>query len=168
MDDRLIAFIILLAVIVQRLAELMLAKRNTAFLKETYNAYEVGAEHYPFMILLHTSWIMAVGYCVYATEEIVWPWIGVVVALQVGRFWVLSTLGRFWTTRVIIVPDMPMIRKGPYRFLNHPNYWVVAGEIASLPLAFGGWETALIFSVLNALMLFVRIRVESRANQLRT
>ena len=92
-----------------------------------------------------------------------WWLLGLFAALQVGRAWVIWSLGRLWTTRVITVPDEPLVQRGPYRFLRHPNYAVVAGEIAVLPLVFGAWEIAVVFSVLNAAMLWHRIAVEEAA-----
>jgi len=83
--------------------------------------------------------------------------------LQGLRVWVLATLGRYWTTRIITLPGAPLVRRGPYRWLRHPNYVVVAGEIAVLPLAFGAWQIAVVFSLANALVLWIRIRSEERA-----
>jgi methyltransferase len=85
--------------------------------------------------------------------------------LQVARYWTIASLGRYWTTRVIVVPGAPAVRRGPYRFMRHPNYAVVAGEIAVLPLVFGAWRIALVFSVLNAAILAHRIRVEDAARR---
>jgi methyltransferase len=90
-------------------------------------------------------------------------WLGLFVLIEIGRIWVLASLGSRWTTRIIVLPDAPLVRRGPYRWLNHPNYVVVVAEIAVLPLAFGLWRLALIFSVLNAILLSVRIRAENRA-----
>ena len=90
-------------------------------------------------------------------------WLAIFVLLQIGRVWVLTTLGPRWTTRIIVLPDAPLVRRGPYRFVNHPNYVVVVGEIAALPLVFGLWQVALVFTLLNGAVLWVRIREENRA-----
>jgi methyltransferase len=90
-------------------------------------------------------------------------WLALFVLLEIGRIWVLASLGRRWTTRIIVLPDAPLVRRGPYRFVSHPNYVVVAAEIAVLPLVFGLWQVALIFTLLNAAVLTVRIRAENRA-----
>jgi methyltransferase len=90
-------------------------------------------------------------------------WLALFVLIEIGRIWVLASLGRRWTTRIIVLPDAPLVRRGPYRFVSHPNYVVVAAEIAVLPLVFGLWQVALIFTLLNAAVLTVRIRAENRA-----
>jgi methyltransferase len=90
-------------------------------------------------------------------------WLTIFVLLEAARVWVMTSLGRRWTTRIIILPGAPLVRKGPYRFVDHPNYLVVAGEIAALPLVFGLWPAALIFTLLNAAALTIRIREESSA-----
>jgi methyltransferase len=90
-------------------------------------------------------------------------WLALFVLLLLARFWVIATLGPRWTTRIIVIPDAPLVKEGPYRFLNHPNYWVVIGEIAVLPLVFGLPWVALVFSILNAAALTIRIREENRA-----
>jgi methyltransferase len=91
------------------------------------------------------------------------PWLAIFVALQLLRFWTIASLGRFWATRVLTLPGAPLIRRGPYRFVNHPNYLIVAAEIAVLPLAFGAWRLAAIFTVVNATLLCWRICVENAA-----
>jgi len=98
-----------------------------------------------------------------ADTAVRWPFLGLFLVLQVGRFWVLWHLGRFWTTRIITLPGAPLVAGGPYRFCRHPNYVVVVGEIATLPLALGQWPVALLFSLLNAAILIERIRVENAA-----
>jgi methyltransferase len=90
-------------------------------------------------------------------------WLALFVLIELGRIWVLATLGRRWTTRIIVLPGEALVRRGPYRFVNHPNYWVVIGEIAVLPLVFGLWPVALIFTLLNAAVLAIRIREENEA-----
>ena len=151
--------IIVLLVAAQRLAELGLAAHNTRRLL-SQGGQEVGARHYPLIVLLHGGWLVALFVSVAAGTPVSWPLIGVFVALQAARLWVIATLGRFWTTRIITIPGAPLVRTGPYRWLRHPNYWIVSAEMAVLPLAFGAWTVALSGSVLNALVLRHRIRVE--------
>ena len=113
--------------------------------------------------MLHGAWLVAVFALVPPEAPVSWPLLALYGLLQVGRAWVLVTLGRYWTTRVITVPGAPLVRRGPYRLMRHPNYLVLAGEIAVLPLAFGAWEIALVFSLANAALLAWRIRVEDAA-----
>jgi methyltransferase len=153
---------VLAFVTVQRLAELALAERNTRRLK-SQGAREVGAAHYPLFVVMHASWLVALAVFVPWRTEPVWWLIGLFALLQLGRVWVIATLGLYWTTRIITLEEAPVVTGGPFRFVRHPNYLVVAGEIAVLPLAFGAWEIALIWSVLNAALLFHRIRVEDAA-----
>jgi methyltransferase len=154
--------VLVLLVAVQRLAEVAYARRNERRLRAE-GGYERGARHYPLFFLLHGSWLAALWLLVPADAMPNWPLLALFALLQVGRLWVISTLGRFWTTRVITVPGAPLVRRGPYRLCRHPNYAIVAGEIAVLPLAFGAWEIALVFSALNALLLRHRISVEEAA-----
>jgi len=149
-------------VVLQRLAELALAARNTRRLLAR-GGREAGAGHYPLMVLLHAGWLIGLGLSTPLDREPSWPLLGAYLLLQAARVWVIASLGPYWTTRIITVDDAPLVRSGPYRFVRHPNYWVVAAEIAVLPLAFGNWPVAVIFSVLNALMLRHRIRVEQDA-----
>jgi len=155
------AIIILAFVTLQRLAELVLSARNTARLRAR-GAYEAGAGHYPLMVLLHAAWLG--GLWVLARDL---PANGVLIALyaalQLLRIWVIASLGERWTTRIIVPPGAKLVRSGPYRFVSHPNYLVVAAEIALLPLVFGLVEYAVIFSILNGILLLWRIRAEDRA-----
>ena len=111
-------------------------------------------------MLLHTAWLLAVLWLLPAPLEISWPWLAIFVLLQAARIWVISSLGPYWTTRIISVPGAPLVRRGPYRFVRHPNYLVVAGEILALPLAFHEIPVAIFFSLANAAILFWRIREE--------
>jgi methyltransferase len=154
-----IAYAIIFLVVLQRLAELVLANRNTKRLK-AQGAVEIGARHYPLIVLLHTAWLLAVLWLLPAPLEISWPWLAIFVLLQAARIWVISSLGPYWTTRIISVPGAPLVRRGPYRFVRHPNYLVVAGEILALPLAFHEISVAIFFSLANAAILFWRIREE--------
>lgn len=156
-------FLWLLAfVVVQRLAELALARHNTRRLL-AQGGLEIGARHYPLFILLHGSWLLALAVIVPWSTPPSWTLVAIFLVLQALRVWVVASLGRFWTTRIITVANAPLIRRGPYRLLRHPNYWIVVGEIAVLPLAFGAWHIALVWSALNALLLWHRIRIENAA-----
>ena len=156
-----LAAIILALVTLQRLFELWLSNRNTQRLIAR-GAHEMGARHYPFIVLVHVFWLATLWW-VAPGRPISWFWLAIYVLLQLARTWVISTLGDRWTTRIIVLADEPLVRRGPYRFVNHPNYVVVVGEIAVLPLVFGFWDVALIFSLLNAAALSIRIREENRA-----
>ncbi len=155
------ALVILAFVTAQRLAELVIARRNTRALLAR-GAYEVAPGHYPLIVAVHAGWLAALWWLA-PGRDVLWPLIALFALLQAGRVWVLATLGPRWTTRIIILPGAPLVTGGPFRFLSHPNYAVVIAEIAVLPLAFGLWEVALIFSLLNAAVLTIRIRAENRA-----
>lgn len=146
----------------QRLWELSLADRNTRRLLAG-GAVEVGSAHYPLFILLHGSWLAAIAMVTPWTTVPRFSWLALYVVLQFGRLWVISTLGRFWTTRIITLSGAPLVRRGPYRFVRHPNYLVASLEIAVLPLAFGHIWIMLVWSAANALLVAWRIRVEDRA-----
>ncbi len=145
-----------------RLAELAYARRNTRRLLAE-GASEAAPGHYPLMVGLHAAWLTALAVFVPAGRLPDFRLLGLFVVLLAGRLWVITSLGPYWTTRIVTLPGRPLIRRGPYRFLRHPNYAVVAGEIAVLPLAFGAWRLALGFSVANGLLLAWRIRSEDRA-----
>ena len=156
-----VAAIILALVTLQRLGELVLAQVNTKRLMAR-GAVEVGAAHYPLIVAVHAAWLTALW--IYGRDQDVnWLLIGVFVVLQMLRVWVLATLGSRWTTRIILLPGEPLISTGPYRFIAHPNYAVVVGELAVLPLALHLPVLALVFSALNAAVLTIRIRTEVRA-----
>jgi methyltransferase len=161
------AYAILGVVAGQRLGELVIANRNTRALIAR-GAVEVGASHYPYIVLLHAGWLVALtAWVAMHVPRISLPLLIVFVALQAARLWILWALGPFWTTRIITLPDAPLIRRGPYRFLRHPNYLVVVLEIAVLPLVFGAWTVAALFSILNAAVLYVRVRSENEVLALR-
>ena len=149
-------------VTLERVIELLLSRRNTARLLAD-GAREVGAGHYLLIVAVHAGWILSLWVTVPVSAPISWPWLVLYLVLECGRAWVMVTLGRYWTTRIIHVADAPLVRSGPYRFLRHPNYVIVCGEIAVLPLVFGLWQIALVFSWLNAAVLAWRIRVENIA-----
>ena len=162
-----LAVLILALVTLQRIGELWLSNRNTRRLLGR-GAREVGAGHYPLIVAVHALWLITLWWLA-PTRPVDGFWLALYVLLQLARIWVLASLGERWTTRIIVPPDAPLVRRGPYRFVNHPNYVVVTGEIAVLPLAFGLWPVALLFTLLNAAVLATRIREESRAlSSLRT
>ncbi len=153
--------IILALVTLQRLSELVIAQRNTRALLAR-GAMEVGASHYPLIVLLHAAWL--IGLWILARDRAVnIPLILVFVVLQAFRVWILATLGPRWTTRIIVLPGEALVARGPYRLIPHPNYAVVVAEIAVLPLAFGLVWYAVIFSILNAIVLTIRISAENKA-----
>jgi methyltransferase len=152
--------LILALVTLQRLGELWLSKRNTRRLLEQ-GAREYAPGHYPLIVAVHTLWLGALWWFA-PGRPIDGLWLALFVLIEIVRIWVLATLGARWTTRIIVLRDAPLVRGGPYRWVDHPNYLVVAGEIAVLPLVFGLWQLALIFSLLNAAVLTIRIRQENR------
>jgi methyltransferase len=155
------AELILALVTAQRGAELLISRHNTQRLL-TRGAVEVAPGHYPLMVALHASWLIALW--VFGHDQAVNPIaLAAYLVLQGGRAWVMLTLGARWTTGIIVLPNQPLISRGPYRLLRHPNYAVVAGEIAVLPLMLGLPWIAAIFTALNALVLLIRIRAENRA-----
>ncbi|HTT97846.1 MAG TPA: isoprenylcysteine carboxylmethyltransferase family protein [Rhizomicrobium sp.] len=157
-----LAYIIIALVVVQRLAELVYAERNTKNLLAR-GAIEVGRAHYPLIVLLHAAWLIAIVVQLPPDPPINFILLGIFIVLQALRVWVLATLGPYWTTRIINLPGAPLVRRGPYRLLRHPNYTVVCGEIAVLPLVFGEIWVAVVFTILNALVLAWRIRQENQA-----
>ncbi|MCX5520201.1 hypothetical protein OSH10_17305 [Kaistia defluvii] len=156
------AYWLLLAVALQRFVELWRARRNTRRLLAR-GGREVGREHYPLIVTLHTLWLLTLALMTAPNPPVNWGLIGVFGLLQVVRLWVLITLGGYWTTRIITLDDAPLLRKGPYRFLRHPNYVVVALEIPLLALILNLPVVALVFGMLNLLVLWMRIRIENRA-----
>jgi methyltransferase len=155
------AIAILAFVTLQRLAELILARENTRRLL-AMGAVEYGRGHYPLIVAVHASWLISLWWLA-PGRPIHWPFLLLFALLQLGRLWVIRTLGGRWTTRIIVLPNAPLVTDGPFRFVSHPNYLIVIGEIAVLPLVFGLWELALLFSALNAFVLTVRVRAENRA-----
>jgi methyltransferase len=152
---------VLALVTLQRIGELVLARHNTARLR-SQGAVEVGASHYPLVVALHAAWLAGLWLLAWDEPPNV-SLLAVFGVLQILRLWVLASLGPRWTTRILILPGVPLVREGPYRYLRHPNYAVVAAEIAILPLAFGLVWYALAFSALNAAILVVRIKAEDEA-----
>ena len=147
--------------IVQRLIELCFAQLNTRRLRGM-GGIEFGAAHYPLIVILHATWI--VGLLILGHDRVIDPfWLSIFIVLQIGRLWVIASLGRRWTTRVIVLPGAATIARGPYRWLQHPNYLIVALEVAVVPLALGLPVFAYIFSAANAALLAYRIRIENEA-----
>lgn len=156
-----LSILILAFVTLARLAELVWAERNTRRLMAR-GAVEVGDEHYPIIVGLHAAWLAGLWWWGWnRPADLIW--LSVFVVLQVLRVWTLASLGERWTTRIIVLAGEPLVRRGPYRFFPHPNYAVVVGEIAVLPLVFHMPAYAALFSALNASILWVRIGAESRA-----
>jgi len=155
------AWLLVGLVALQRLAELFIARRNTRRLLAE-GGVEIGAGHYPLIVLTHVTWLAAVLVLVPPQAPVNWSLLGLFVLLQLARAWVLVSLGQFWTTRIITAPGLPLVRRGPYRYLRHPNYVIVVAEIAILPLIFSAWWIALAFSVLNGILLVHRVRIENR------
>ena len=155
------AVILLALVTAERLGELWLAQRNTAALLKQ-GAVEMAPQHYTLIVLLHSFWLAGLWLLGW-DQPVNLLWLAVFLVLQVLRVWVLATLGRRWTTRIIVLPGEQLVATGPYRWLTHPNYVVVIGEIAVLPLCLGLPWYALAFSLANAAVLTVRIRAENAA-----
>jgi methyltransferase len=152
---------ILALVTAQRLGELVVARRNTRRLLAN-GGVEHGAGHYPLIVALHGAWLLGLWALAWDRPANL-AWLAVYVALEALRAWVLLSLGSRWTTRIIAVPGETLVRRGPYRFVSHPNYLVVVGEIAVLPLVFGLPAFAAAFSLANAAILWIRIRAENAA-----
>jgi methyltransferase len=158
---------LLLLTAAERGAELLIGRRNAAWSLER-GGVERGRGHWPFMVTLHAALLLG---CAFETRFAApaflpwlgWPMLALALACQGLRWWCIASLGRRWNPRVIVIPGMPPVRGGPYRFFAHPNYVAVVLEGVSLPLIHGAWRTALLFSVLNAALLTVRIRCENQA-----
>jgi methyltransferase len=161
-------FTVLIALVgVERIAELVVSTRNAAW-SMARGGREYGQGHFPPMVVLHTGLLAGALVEVWVADrpfvpELGWPMLAVVVAAQGLRWWCIGTLGRRWNTRIIIVPGLPLVGAGPYRFLRHPNYVAVVLEGIALPLVGTAWITALVFTLLNAALLKVRITAENRA-----
>ena len=158
------AHILIALVALQRLGELIYARRNTRALMER-GAREVGAGHYPLMVLLHGGWIVALFVLTEPDPVPHWLWLAVFAICQVLRVWVLAELGPYWTTRVIVLDGAAPVRRGLYRLVRHPNYLIVAIEIPALPLGLGRPLVARVFGLLNLALLAYRIWVEDGARR---
>jgi methyltransferase len=160
-------YLLILAVAAERVVELVVSKRN-AKVAFANGGKEFGRKHYPVMVVIHTALLLGCVLEVWALHRPFLPWLGwpmlaVAVAAQVLRWWCITTLGERWNTLVIVVPDAPLVRNGPYKWLHHPNYVAVVAEGIALPLVHSAWLTAICFTLANAWLLTVRIRVENDA-----
>ncbi len=159
--------ILIFAVGVERLAELVLAQRNLAW-SRARGGVEIGARHYPVMVLLHVGLLVGCVVEVAVMDRpfipaLGWTMLALVIAAQGLRWWCITTLGRQWNTRVVVVPGAPRVEGGPYRWISHPNYVAVAIEGIALPLVHSAWMTAVAFTILNAALMSTRISVENSA-----
>jgi methyltransferase len=146
-------------VLLQRVVELVWARRNTIRLRRL-GGVEADAEGYRYFVLLHAGWVLSLGVFVPAATPPIWPLLGLFALLQLGRLWVISSLGHYWTTRILTLPGAPLVQTGPFRWFRHPNYLLVIAEIAVLPLAFGAVPIAASFSAVNLMLVVRRIRIE--------
>jgi methyltransferase len=153
-------------VAIQRLLELLYSRRNEVRLRAR-GAVERGSGHYPVMVAVHALWLVSTlieGLLRGPEIPVWWPVpLAAFLLVQPLRYWAILSLGMNWNTRVLVVPGGKLVRRGPYRYFPHPNYVVVAVEVLSFPLIFGAWITAIVFSLLNATLLYVRIKTENRA-----
>ncbi len=167
MTSEVLFTLLVVAVGLERLAELVLTRRNVAWAL-SQGGVEHGRGHYPAMVVLHTALLLGAVAEVWLLHRVFTPWLGwtalaLVVASQALRWWCIGSLGRRWSTRVVVLPDEPLVAHGPYRWVRHPNYVAVVVEGLALPLVHGAWLTAVVFTVLDAVLLRTRIRVEDRA-----
>lgn len=172
MSSELLFTLLVVAVGLERLAELVVSKRNASW-SLARGGIETGRGHYPVMVVLHTALLVGALVEVWVRRPDPSAWLALsmlalVLASQALRWWCIGALGRRWNTRVIVVPGLPLATGGPYRFLSHPNYVAVVVEGAALPLVHSAWVTAVVFTVCNAALLTVRIRVENQALSLVT
>ncbi|MEH7418228.1 isoprenylcysteine carboxylmethyltransferase family protein [Neobacillus drentensis] len=158
--------LLIILIVIQRIVELFVAKRNEIWMKNQ-GAVEFGEKHYKFMVLIHMMFFISLF-----TETLLlkrgisalWPVFLCLFALaQVVRIWVITSLGKFWNTKVLVLPNARIVRKGPYRFLKHPNYVVVGMELLAAPMLFNAYFTAILFTVLNTIILMIRIPIEEKA-----
>jgi len=147
-------------IVAQRLIELVIARRNTRALL-AQGAVEHFPRHYPLIVFVHGGWITALIVLGW-DNPVHWAWLGIYAVLQILRIWILASIGRRWTTRILTVPNETLVAKGPYKFIPHPNYLLVIAEILIAPLVLGLWEVAAIFSALNAAVLVIRVSAEER------
>ena len=153
-------------VIVQRIVELFIARNNEVWMR-SQGAYEVGASHYPFMVAIHIGFFISLIFEFVILDRSLSAnfllFLVIFLGLQMMRVWVISSLGRFWNTKIIVLPGAHVVNKGPFRLLKHPNYVVVSCEIFIIPLMFGAYFTALVFTLLNLIILSIRIPIEEAA-----
>lgn len=161
-----IVAIVLTIVIIQRLVELFIAKRNEKWMKRQ-GAFEAGASHYPYMVAMHVLFFISLIIEVIVLDRelsLIWPlFLAIFLLAQVLRVWCLTSLGKYWNTKIVVLPNAKVVRKGPYKWIRHPNYVIVATELIVLPLLFSAYFTAILFTLLNMWMMSVRIPVEEQA-----
>ncbi len=160
-------FIVVISIVmIQRLIELIVASKNEKWMR-SQGAFEVGADHYPVMVLMHTGFFVTLLLEVTALDRPLSPiWLvllTIFLIAQVMRIWCLISLGKYWNTKILVLPGADVVKKGPYRWIRHPNYLIVTVELLTLPLLFGAYFTAILFTVLNLWMLSVRIPAEENA-----
>lgn len=159
-------WLFILMLVLQRLAELFIARKNESWMKER-GAIEFGMSHYPWMVAMHIGFFSILILEVTTMDRnstSFWPfWLALFLTAQAGRIWVITTLGRFWNTKIIVLPQAEVTAKGPYKFMKHPNYLVVAGEIIAISMLFNAYVTGILFSMLNVWMMTVRIPEEEQA-----
>ncbi|MEI8278734.1 MAG: isoprenylcysteine carboxylmethyltransferase family protein [Bacteroidota bacterium] len=150
-------------IILQRLSELLIAKRNEKWLLKN-GAIEYGKAHYPVIVLMHTLFFvsMIIEYNAIPDKTIDTPFLIVCIILILTKAWVIGSLGNYWNTKIFRIPNTALVKKGAYKYVKHPNYIIVVCELAAIPLVFHLYYTAIIFSLLNALMLSVRLREENK------
>jgi len=166
-SSRALFLLLIAAVAVERLVELVVSRRHERALRAR-GAVEAGASHYPLMVALHAALLAGAPAEVLLLDRPFLPWLGwpmlaLVAATMTLRYWVIATLGERWTTRVLVLPGAPLVARGPYRWLRHPNYLAVTVEVFALPLVHTAWLTAIICGVANLAVLALRTRVENAA-----
>lgn len=153
-------------IVIQRLVELVIANRNERWMKNN-GGIEVGQSHYRYMVTMHTLFFVSLILEVFLFEKVAspyWPFLlTLFLGTQLGRIWVIKSLGRYWNTKIIILPNAKIVKKGPYQFLKHPNYVIVALEFLIIPLMFQAYATAVFFTLLNVFILSIRIPMEEKA-----
>lgn len=163
-----IFLIVLCAVVIQRFIELSYSKRNERLLKSK-GAIEYGREHYPLIVLMHALFFVSMFVEFFFSGRnkelniLNYLFLVIFILLQFARIWVLISLGENWSTRILHVPGSKLVKKGPYKFLRHPNYIIVTGEIFCLPMMFNLYITAIVFSLINLILLGIRIKKENEA-----
>ncbi|KAB2333619.1 isoprenylcysteine carboxyl methyltransferase family protein [Bacillus mesophilum] len=159
-------YIVFSLIVLQRLCELFVAKHNEKWMKER-GALEFGQAHYPFIVLLHTAFFISLlGETVFLENSVSSLWkilLPMFILLQAGRIWALFSLGRYWNTKIIVMPNAEAVRKGPYKWIKHPNYVIVALELMVIPLLFQAYMTFVLFTLLNIGMMMIRIPAEEKA-----
>ncbi len=159
-------WIILSVIIIQRLVELAIARSNEQWMKQR-GAIEKGKKHYKWFIIIHTLFFLSlIAEIIFRNQQSFsfnYVLFAAFIITQIGRIWCITTLGRFWNTKIIIAPQFDVIKRGPYKYVKHPNYIIVGVELFVIPLLFGAWFTAILFPILHVLLLYVRIPVEEKA-----